>query len=51
MYTIKELREHWRTCYGEDLIAEYPAFIKLLIMNQKRMEEFNASSERKNQDS
>jgi len=45
MYTIKELKEHWRTCYGEDLIAEYPAFIKLLIMNEKRTEEFDAKKD------
>ncbi len=51
MYTIKELKEHWRACYGEDLVTEYPAFIKLLIMNEKRTEEFDASSKRKNQNS
>jgi len=41
MYTLKEIIEHWKNCYGEDMKKEYPAFIKQLIRNEKRPEEFN----------
>ena len=28
MYTLKEIIEHWKNCYGEDMKKEYPEFIK-----------------------
>jgi hypothetical protein len=41
MYTLKEIIEAWQRCYGEDLKKEYPGFVKDLIRNEKRPEEFN----------
>ena len=41
MYTLKEIIEAWKRCYGEDLKKEYPGFVKDLIRNEKRPEEFN----------
>jgi len=43
MYTLKEIIEHWKNCYGEDMKKEYPAFIKQLIRNEKRPEVYHAS--------
>lgn len=41
MYTLKEIIEAWQRCYGEDLKTEYPDFVKHLIRNEKRNEEYN----------
>ena len=41
MYTLKEIIEAWQRCYGEDLKKEYAGFVKELIRNEKRPEEFN----------
>ena len=35
MYTLKEIIEQWKSCYGEDMKKEYPEFIKQLINKQK----------------
>mgnify|MGYP003138448182 CR=1 FL=1 len=28
MYTIKEIIEVWQKCYGEDMMVEYPHFVR-----------------------
>tara|TARA_R100000149_G_C5764108_1_gene67663 strand:+ start:159 stop:362 length:204 start_codon:yes stop_codon:yes gene_type:complete len=44
MFTLKEIIDHWKECYGENMLTEYPGFIKQLIRNQKRFEKVDVST-------
>tara|TARA_R110000764_G_scaffold143191_1_gene231093 strand:- start:291 stop:515 length:225 start_codon:yes stop_codon:yes gene_type:complete len=34
-YTLKQIIQYWKYCYGEDMKTEYSGFIKQLIQNKK----------------
>ena len=38
VYTLKQILNAFKKCYGEDMMEEYPAFIKCLTKSTKNLD-------------